>query len=125
VRGITMNIEKKPNPSLNQYIKSEEKEWVKLDEPGIEGVYTKTLKYDKEQNRSPSFLLKFEKGTHYPRHMHPAGEEIYVLDGSVKVGINKMEKGDYLYTAPGNVHDVFSENGCVLFLNVPEAVILI
>ena len=115
----------RPDPSSNQIVLTNDVEWSPLNEPGIKGIYVKSLRYDKASKRSPTILLRFEPGSRYPAHMHPAGEEIFVLEGVVRVGGATLKQGDYLYTAPGNIHAVYSEEGCVLFLIAPEEVVII
>jgi quercetin dioxygenase-like cupin family protein len=67
-------------------------------------------------------LLRFEPGAAYPAHNHPGGEEIFVLEGEIKVGKDHLHTGDYLYTAPNKAHAVWSEKGCVVLVNVPQQV---
>ncbi|WP_242202235.1 cupin domain-containing protein [Aestuariivivens insulae] len=107
--------------------KSKNKSWEPLIENGIhyEGISVKSLYFDKATNRSKSILLKFQKGASYPYHIHPAGEEILVLDGSCEVFGETLNEGDYLYTPPTGKHSVATSTGCVLFLSIPEEVILI
>lgn len=109
----------------NQLVKSSEIEWSPLDEDMVKGVFIKSLLYDEEQKRSPTILLKFEAGASYPLHDHPGGEEIYVLEGDVKLGKDELKAGDYLFTAVNNKHRVSTKNGCVLLLKVPEQVVII
>ncbi|XRE44075.1 hypothetical protein ACIVBQ_002279 [Tenacibaculum discolor] len=114
--------------SIKNYItKSEQITWNPLIENYIhyQGVYVKSLHFDKATQRSKAILLKFEKGASYPYHVHPAGEEVFVLKGSCEIFGEPLEQGDYLYTPPKGKHSVKSQNGCVLFLSVPEEVILI
>ncbi len=101
--------------------------WQPLIENGVnyEGVFVKSLHFDIETNRSKSILLKFEKGASYPYHIHPAGEEILVLEGSCEIHHEALTQGDYLFTPPAGKHSVNSKTGCVLFLSIPEKVILI
>ncbi len=106
----------------NVLAKSSEIEWKPLDEELVDGVYIKSLLFDEATDRSPTILLKFEAGATYPLHDHPGGEEIFVLEGDVKVGKDQLNTGDYLYTAVGNKHRVSTKNGCVLLLKVPEQV---
>lgn len=108
--------------TANQLVKSSETEWKPLKEDGVTGIYVKSLMYDAATRRSPSILLKFDAGATYPLHNHPAGEEILVLEGDIKVGKDELTSGDYLYTAPGMMHRVSTKNGCVLFLKAPEEV---
>lgn len=107
--------------------KSEQLSWEPLIENGVHyhGIFVKPLHFDKATNRSPAILLKFEKGASYPYHIHPAGEEIFVLEGSCEIHRKTLEKGDYLYTPPSGKHRVTTTTGCVLFLSIPEEVVLI
>ncbi len=117
-----MEIRTKPDRSLNQLVRSSAIEWRPLDEPGVSGVLVKVLRYDEAAGRAPTILLKFEAGATYPAHRHPGGEEILVLEGDVTLGPDRLEAGDYLYTAPGNVHAVHSKGGCLLLVSVPAEV---
>jgi quercetin dioxygenase-like cupin family protein len=110
--------------NINNYITTNDNEWTPLVEEGVntKGIYVKSLRYDDNTKRSPSILLKFDPGAKYPFHNHPDGEELFVLEGSVTIESAELSAGDYLYTPAGFKHSVFSEKGCVLFLNIPEEV---
>ncbi len=110
-----------------QHTKSAEVEWRPLVEPGVktDGIYVKVLRFDEPTKRPPTFMLKFDPGASYPNHTHPAGEEVFVLDGEVRFGPNSLSKGDYLYTAPGGTHSVFSKTGCIMLFVVPEEVVIL
>lgn len=117
-----MEVKIKPDPKLNQLVRSSAIEWQPLDEPGVSGVYVKVLRFDATARRAPTILLKFDPGATYPGHNHPGGEEIFVLEGDIRLGKDRLHAGDYLYTAPGNIHAVQSETGCVVLVSVPEEV---
>jgi quercetin dioxygenase-like cupin family protein len=119
-RGVEIKI--KPDPKLNQLVRSSTLEWRALDEPGVQGVYVKVLRYDVSAGRAPTILLKFDPGATYPGHIHPGGEEIFVLEGDIRLGKDRLHAGDYLYTAPGNIHAVRSDAGCVVLVSVPQEV---
>jgi quercetin dioxygenase-like cupin family protein len=108
--------------NANQLVRTNETEWQLLAEPGVSGIYIKALLFDEETRRAPTFLLKFEAGATYPAHNHPGGEEIFVIEGDIKLGKDHLHKGDYLYTAPDGKHAVWSQNGCVVLLKVPKPV---
>lgn len=113
------------NTNIHDYIvKTEQKEWQPLIEKGIhyEGIFVKSLKFDPEKNRSTTIVLKFEPGASYPYHNHPAGEELFILEGSAHIAGAPLKKGDYLYTPPTFKHSVTSENGCTILFIVPEEV---
>jgi len=108
----------------NYITRSNQKEWRPLIEPGVntKGIFVKVLRFDERTQRAPSILLKFAAGAMYPYHDHPAGEELFVLEGDVTIEGEKLSAGDYLYTPPGFKHSVKSETGCVLLFIVPEEV---
>lgn len=114
--------------AITNYItKSNENQWQPLIEKGVhyEGVFVKSLRFDQPTKRSKTILLKFDKGASYPYHNHPAGEEIYVLDGSCEIEGECLHEGDYLYTPPTGKHSVKSNTGCTLLLMIPEEVEII
>jgi quercetin dioxygenase-like cupin family protein len=110
-----------------QITKSSETEWKTLVEEGIktDGVFVKVLRFDEATQRPPTFLLKFEAGASYPNHSHPAGEEIYVLEGEVRFGTDQLKSGDYLYMPPASTHSAFSKTGCTMLFVVPEEVVIL
>lgn len=110
---------------INQFVSSRAIEWKPLDEPGVSGISVKVLQFDPDSQRAPTILLKFEAGATYPAHNHPGGEEIFVVEGDLKLGKDHLHAGDYLYTAPNNIHAVRSMNGCVVFVKTPQEVEII
>jgi quercetin dioxygenase-like cupin family protein len=105
-----------------QLVRSHQVEWKQLAEPGVSGVWVKVLRFDEGTRRAPTILLKFDAGATYPAHNHPGGEEIFVIEGDVKLGNDRLSAGDYLYTPRQGKHAVWSEGGCVLLVNVPQEV---
>lgn len=109
----------------NQLVKSSEIEWKPLNEKNVAGIYVKSLLFDEKTQRSPTILLKFEAGARYPLHNHPAGEEIFVLEGDIHLGKDHLFAGDYLFTAPNNLHAVRTDHGCVVLLRAAKEVEII
>jgi anti-sigma factor ChrR (cupin superfamily) len=120
-----MEIVSKQTESFTQLVRSEQIEWQPLAEPGVSGVFVKVLRFDKEARRAPTILLKFAAGASYPAHDHPGGEEIFVIEGDLKLAKDHLYAGDYLYTSPNGKHAVRSENGCVVLVSVPEEVVIL
>jgi quercetin dioxygenase-like cupin family protein len=108
--------------SLTQFVRSHQIDWRPLAEPGVSGIFVKALRFDEETRRAPTILLKFEAGATYPAHNHPGGEEVFVLEGDLKLGKDHLYAGDYLYTSPNGKHAVWSENGCVALVIAPQEV---
>src|SRR5947207_10775787 len=111
--------------SFTQLTRSNEIDWRPLAEPGVSGVFVKVLRFDKETRRAPTILLKFEPGATYPAHDHPGGEEVFVIEGDLKLGKDHLYASDYLYTSPHGKHAVRSEKGCVVLVSVPEEVVIL
>lgn len=113
------------NTNIKDYIVSiGNVEWKPLLEDGVDtaGIFIKVLRFDKAQNRPPSFILKFESGAKYPYHNHPSGEELFVIEGSCIIEDVTLNKGDYLYTPPNFKHSVKTDTGCEIMFIVPEEV---
>ena len=82
------------------------------------GVHWKKLSYDRDTGRS-AVLIRFEPGSSYAAHRHPAGEEYYVLEGSLEDGGRTYGAGSYVYHPAGSAHSPSSKEGCVLFISLP------
>ena len=83
-------------------------EW---QEPGP-GISCKVLATDTERNRV-SLVVRLAPGADYPPHRHADTEELYMLDGVLKVDDKTLYPGDYLRSEPGTSdHRVWTETGC-------------
>jgi len=89
--------------------------------PEAEGVEYKLLRRHPEAGGS-TLLLRFAPGADYPAHRHPAGEEYFVLSGSLDDGGTTYRSGDYIYYPPGSVHRPASREGCTLLVVLPARV---
>jgi quercetin dioxygenase-like cupin family protein len=56
------------------------------------GIHRRLLRLDAETG-GRTVLLNFEAGAMLPRHMHPGGEELFVLDGRVRIEGKWYETG--------------------------------
>jgi quercetin dioxygenase-like cupin family protein len=113
------------NTDIRNYIvRTNQQDWKPLIEDHVDtkGIFVKTLRFDEHAKRAPSILLKFEAGASYPYHNHPAGEELFVLEGDVVIEGEQLKAGNYLYTPPNFKHSVRSEKGCILLLMIPKEV---
>lgn len=97
---------------------SGEAAWQAVSTPGVS---VKVLRRNKESGASTS-LVRFEPGTRFPAHDHPAGEEVFVIEGDLQIGPDLLRAGDYLYTPPNGKHAASSERGCVFLVTLPKPV---
>ena len=85
------------------------------------GVSVKLLRRD-AQSGAVTVLLRFDPGARFPAHRHPAGEEVFVVEGDVRIGKERLHQGDYLYAEPGSIHAVSSESGGMILVVLPQPV---
>jgi anti-sigma factor ChrR (cupin superfamily) len=55
-------------------------------------------------------LVKWAANTHFQRHGHPGGEEIFVLDGVFADEFGTYPQETWLRNPPGSIHTPFSAN---------------
>jgi quercetin dioxygenase-like cupin family protein len=67
-------------------------------------------------------LVKVAAGARVPTHDHPGGEEVLLIEGRAVVGGITLRAGDYLWTSPGEAHDLRAEEDTVLFVTTPNGV---
>jgi quercetin dioxygenase-like cupin family protein len=99
-------------------VRNADGEWRPAKTPGLE---VKLLRRDKATEES-SFLIRLAPGARIPAHDHPAGEELYVLEGDFHVGPESLGPGDYLYTPANGIHAAHSKGGCVVLVVLPKPV---
>lgn len=95
-----------------QRIRSIERRWLPSGFPGVEMCQL----HGGEQGGG-SILMRFAAGASFPAHDHPAGEELLVLSGSIHLGDEVLDQGDYQWTPPGEIHAVRSEDGALLLVH--------
>lgn len=61
-------------------------------------------------------LVRWEPGTVFKPHVHPGGEEIFVLDGVFSDEQGQYPTGTWLRNPPYSQHRPFSEEGCTIFV---------
>lgn len=67
-------------------------------------------------------LVRWAPGTVFPRHDHPGGEEILVLEGALEDDDDRYPTGTWLRNPPGSVHRPFSLDGCLIYVKIGHLV---
>jgi quercetin dioxygenase-like cupin family protein len=96
--------------------KSADREWIATGHPGVE----RSL-FRNNETGGRSSVVRLVKGSRVPRHVHHGTEEVVVLSGSVSIGGADLGPGDYLYTTPGEEHDVVAISDAVIFVSSQKA----
>jgi hypothetical protein len=65
-------------------------------------------------------IVRYERGSAFPVHEHPDGEEILVLEGVFSDEHGDWPAGTYLLNPEGFRHAPFSREGCLLFVKLRQ-----
>ncbi len=96
--------------------KANEREWKPTDYPGIE----RSL-FRNNETGGRSSVVRLKQGSRFPEHAHHGTEEVVVLAGRVTIGAAQLAEGDYLFTTPGEQHDVVAVTDAVIFVSSQKA----
>jgi quercetin dioxygenase-like cupin family protein len=78
--------------------------------PGVERAELRAT-----QRGAGAALLRFAAGATSGDHRHPAGEELFLFSGRLRIGDAVLAPGDYLYTPPGGVNNAEAYEDSILF----------
>ncbi|HVJ74052.1 MAG TPA: cupin domain-containing protein [Casimicrobiaceae bacterium] len=92
------------------------REWKATDYPGIE---RSLFRHNDTGGRSS--VVRLALGSRFPRHAHHGTEEVVVLAGCVQIGGAALDAGDYLFTEPGEEHDVVALTDATIFVSSQRA----
>lgn len=92
--------------------RSQGREWIPTDHPGVERAL---LRYNDSGGRSS--FVRLRAGSRVPAHTHEGTEEVVVISGKVRLGDAELAEGDYLFTSPGEDHDVVAVTDTVIFVS--------
>ena len=92
--------------------KAANREWIATDYPGIE----RSL-FRRNETGGRSSVVRLAHGAQFPRHAHQGTEEVVVLSGAVTIGGVELNPGDYLFTSPGEEHDVVAVSDASIFVS--------
>ncbi len=92
--------------------KTADRAWAPTDYPGIE----RSL-FRNNETGGRSSVVRLKKGSRFPQHARHGTEEVVVLCGQVTLGGLALEAGDYLFTSPGEEHDVVAVTDAVIFVS--------
>ena len=89
-----------------------DREWKATDYSGIE----RSL-FRNNETGGRSSVVRLAGGSRFPRHAHHGTEEVVVLSGLVIIGGLELGPGDYLFTGPGEEHDVVAVSDASIFVS--------
>jgi len=84
------------------------------------GVLRKPLERQQQESGHTTSLVKYAPESSFKSHIHPLGEEIYVLEGIFSDESGDYPKGSYLRNPPNSSHSPFSKEGCTLLVKLNQ-----
>jgi quercetin dioxygenase-like cupin family protein len=96
--------------------KAADREWAPTDYPGID----RSL-FRNNEGGGRSSVVRLRQGARFPRHAHHGTEEVVILRGVVRIGGVELAPGDYMFTQPGEEHDVIAMSEAVIFVSSQKA----
>lgn len=96
--------------------KADQRNWAPTDYPGIERSLFRT-----NDTGGRSSVVRLAQGARFPRHAHHGTEEVLVLSGTVTLDGVALTSGDYLFTEPGEEHDVVAITDALIFVSSQKA----
>ena len=63
-------------------------------------------------------LVRWAPGTRFHRHAHFGGEEIYVIEGTLRDEFGAYSAGTWIRNPHESVHTPYSEGGCLIYVKV-------
>lgn len=91
--------------------------WVPSPQAGVERMMLDRIGDEKARATS---IVRYAAGSSFPRHAHPAGEEILVLSGTFSDEGGDYPAGWYLRSPPGSSHQPFSHPGAIIFVKLRQ-----
>ena len=85
--------------------------------PGVERI---PLEGEKPESGISTSVVRCEAGATFSEHIHPGGEEIFVLEGEFGDEFGFYPAGTYIRNPPGSHHSSFSSIGCKLFVKLNQ-----
>lgn len=92
--------------------KASDREWTLTGHAGID----RSL-FRNNETGGRSSVVRLAQGSRFPRHAHHGTEEVVVLSGVARIGGVELSAGDYLFSQPGEEHDVFAVSDAAIFVS--------
>ncbi len=107
------------NMNLSQAVVSlpSNQQWVASPAVGVERIQ---LERASDESGHATSFVSYAAGSSFKEHVHPMGEEIFVLEGTFSDENGDYPAGTYLRNPPGSRHAPFSTYGCKIFVKLDQ-----
>jgi len=103
--------------SLPAVIVPKDDDWQCSPESGVDRLMLDRI--GDEVARATS-IVRYAKGSSFPRHLHAKGEEFLVLSGVFSDEHGDYSTGCYVRNPPGSGHSPFSTDGCRILVKLRQ-----
>ena len=110
-KNETLNLDR----TLRVAIETEEMPWENSPSPG---VWRKKLEREAAESGQVTSVVRYAPNSHFSAHLHPGGEEIFVLSGVFGDEHDLYPAGTYLRNPPGTRHAPACKAGCNLLVKL-------
>ena len=101
--------------SRRAIVTPDQHQWVPSPMAGVERVMLDRVGEEKARATS---LVRYAPDSHFARHLHPGGEEIFVLTGIFSDEHGHYPAGWYVRNPPGSSHQPYSVEGATIFVKL-------
>jgi anti-sigma factor ChrR (cupin superfamily) len=91
--------------------------WLPSPQPGVE---RRMLERSGGEIAIASTIVRYQKGSAFPAHLHECGEEFMVLEGTFSDERGDYPAGSYVRNPPHSTHTPFSRDGCIIFVKLRQ-----
>ncbi|MDG3087834.1 cupin domain-containing protein [Vibrio hannami] len=98
-------------------VDTEQQEWTPSP---LAGVWRKPLEREAAESGHTTSIVRYDPNSKFSSHLHPLGEEIFVLDGVFSDETGDFPSGTYIRNPPGSRHAPFSNAGCTIFVKLNQ-----
>lgn len=115
--GCTLLVKLRQYPGTDReqvVIDTSTADWRPGDFPGTEILPL----YENADYPERILLFRAEPGCVVPEHEHPAGEEFFILDGSLEDKLGVYRAGHWVRNPPGSRHSVRSRDGVLAYVKL-------
>ena len=110
-KSINMDLEKRV------VIETQGQKWI---ESPSKKVLRIPLEREKQESGHVTSIVKYLPNSRFDTHIHPNGEEIFVLEGVFSDEHGDYKAGSYLRNPPGTSHSPFSLEGCKIVVKLEQ-----
>ena len=103
--------------SLPAIVVPKDDDWQCSPESGVDRLMLDRI--GDEVARATS-IVRYARGSSFPRHLHAKGEEFLVLSGVFSDEHGDYPTGCYVRNPPGSGHSPFSEDGCRILVKLRQ-----